>query len=60
VKSPARNILIIGLNYLPEPIGIAPYTTGLAAGLSRRGHQVRVRAGGRAGAAAGRGDVHDR
>ncbi|WP_101852718.1 glycosyltransferase family 4 protein [Kocuria flava] len=35
-------ILIIGLNYAPEPTGIAPYTTDLAEGLSRAGHGVRV------------------
>ncbi len=35
-------IAIIGINYAPEPTGIAPYTTGLAAGLAERGHNVRV------------------
>ncbi|MBU1802254.1 MAG: glycosyltransferase family 4 protein [Actinobacteria bacterium] len=35
-------ILIAGLNYAPEPTGIAPYTAGLARGLARRGHDVRV------------------
>lgn len=35
-------VLIIGLNYTPEPTGIAPYTAGMAAGLRRVGHAVRV------------------
>jgi glycosyltransferase involved in cell wall biosynthesis len=39
------NVLIIGLNYAPEPAGIAPYTTGLANGLASRGHRVRVLTG---------------
>ncbi|WP_066558273.1 WcaI family glycosyltransferase [Croceicoccus bisphenolivorans] len=38
-------ILIVGLNYAPEPIGIGPYTTGLAEGLVARGHTVQVIAG---------------
>jgi len=38
-------ILILGLNYAPEPVGIGPYTTGLAEGLADRGHDVRVLAG---------------
>lgn len=38
-------ILIIGLNHAPEPVGIGPYTTGLAQGLNRRGHEVTVLAG---------------
>ena len=38
-------ILIVGLNYAPEPIGIAPYTTGLAEHLARAGHRVEVVAG---------------
>lgn len=33
-------LLIVGLNYAPEPVGIGPYTTGMAAELARRGHQV--------------------
>ncbi len=40
-----RRILIIGLNYAPEPIGIGPYTSGLAEALVERGHQVHVVAG---------------
>lgn len=35
-------VLIVGLNYAPEPTGIAPYTAGLARGLHERGHEVRV------------------
>lgn len=35
-------VAILGVNYSPEPTGIAPYTTGLAQGLSRAGHHVRV------------------
>lgn len=38
-------ILILGLNYAPEPVGIGPYTTGLAEGLAERGHEVRVLSG---------------
>ncbi len=35
-------ILILGLNYAPEPTGIAPYTTGMARFLSEAGHDVHV------------------
>ena len=35
-------ILIIGLNYFPEPTGIGPYSTALAQGLVARGHRVTV------------------
>lgn len=38
-------ILIVGLNYSPEIVGIAVYTSGLAEALVRRGHEVRVIAG---------------
>lgn len=38
-------ILILGLNYAPEPIGIGPYTAGLAEYLAARGHGVTVIAG---------------
>lgn len=38
-------ILVLGLNYAPEPVGIAVYTTGLAEALAARGHQVAVVAG---------------
>jgi colanic acid biosynthesis glycosyl transferase WcaI len=36
------NVLVIGLNYAPEPIGIGPYTAGMAASLAEAGHQVTV------------------
>ncbi|KKB76088.1 hypothetical protein VW35_19420 [Devosia soli] len=38
-------ILLLGLNYAPEPIGTARYTTGLVDALASRGHEVRVVAG---------------
>lgn len=38
-------ILILGLNYAPEKVGIAVYTTGMAEYLAERGHEVRVVAG---------------
>src|SRR5271165_6474346 len=38
-------VAILGINYAPEPTGIAPYTTGLAAGLTKRGHDVQVLTG---------------
>ncbi|WP_311052286.1 glycosyltransferase family 4 protein [Rhodococcus qingshengii] len=38
-------IVILGLNYAPETSGIAPYTRGLATGLAKRGHDVKVIAG---------------
>ena len=41
----AVRVAILGINYAPEPTGIAPYTTGLAAGLAKRGHDVRVLTG---------------
>lgn len=37
-----HDILIMGVNYAPERSGIAPYTTGIAEGLRKRGHRVRV------------------
>ncbi|MBB3360526.1 MULTISPECIES: WcaI family glycosyltransferase [unclassified Novosphingobium] len=36
------NILILGLNYAPEPVGIGPYTTGTAEFLAAAGHRVTV------------------
>jgi colanic acid biosynthesis glycosyl transferase WcaI len=36
------NILILGLNYAPEPVGIGPYTTGTAEFLAAAGHNVTV------------------
>jgi len=35
-------ILIYGLNYAPEPVGIAKYSGELGSWLASRGHQVRV------------------
>ncbi len=40
-----RRVLIIGLNYAPEPVGIGPYTQGLAEALFARGARVWVVAG---------------
>lgn len=36
------SVTVIGLNYSPEPFGIAPYTAGLCQGLVRRGYRVNV------------------
>ncbi len=33
-------LLILGINYAPEPVGIAIYTTGLAVGLAEAGWEV--------------------
>ncbi len=38
-------VAVLGINYAPESTGIAPYTTRLATGLKRRGHDVRVLTG---------------
>lgn len=38
-------LLFIGLNYAPEPVGIGPYTAGLAQALAQAGHEVEVIAG---------------
>lgn len=35
-------VLIYGLNYAPEPVGIGKYSSELAAWLATHGHQVRV------------------
>ncbi len=40
-----RRILILGLNYAPEPVGIGPYTQGLAQALADQGAEVEVIAG---------------
>ncbi len=40
-----RRILLLSLNYAPEPVGIGPYSQGLAEALAARGHQVSVIAG---------------
>lgn len=45
MKPTSLRVLIIGLNYAPEPTGIAPYTAGLAEGLTAAGHSVQVLAG---------------
>lgn len=34
------HVLAIGMNYAPEPVGVAVYSTGLAEGLAARGHRV--------------------
>ncbi|KQT49351.1 hypothetical protein ASG47_03150 [Devosia sp. Leaf420] len=38
-------VLILGLNYAPEKVGIAVYTSGMAEALATHGHQVQVIAG---------------
>ena len=38
-------ILMVGLNYAPEPVGIGPYSAGMVEALSKAGHDVRVIAG---------------
>jgi colanic acid biosynthesis glycosyl transferase WcaI len=38
-------VLIVGLNYAPEPVGIGPYTAGLAEALAEQGARVEVVAG---------------
>ncbi|MGU3646434.1 glycosyltransferase [Microbacterium sp. C23T] len=38
----APRVLFIGINYAPEPTGIAPYTAGMAQALAGRGWQVGV------------------
>ncbi|WP_244250633.1 glycosyltransferase family 4 protein [Arthrobacter crystallopoietes] len=38
-------ITVLGLNYTPEPTGIAPYTTKLAEQLAAEGHNVQVLTG---------------
>ncbi|HAM45986.1 MAG TPA: glycosyltransferase WbuB [Propionibacteriaceae bacterium] len=35
-------ITLLGINYLPETTGIAPYTAGAAAGLAEQGHDITV------------------
>ena len=36
------DVRVLGLNFAPEPTGIAPYTTGLAGFLADAGHRVHV------------------
>ncbi|MCQ9163662.1 glycosyltransferase family 4 protein [Arthrobacter sp. STN4] len=45
MASSKLRITILGLNYLPEPTGIAPYTTRLAELLAADGHDVSVLTG---------------
>jgi colanic acid biosynthesis glycosyl transferase WcaI len=45
VPRQAVRVAILGINYAPEPTGVAPYTTGLAMGLAARGHEVLVLTG---------------
>ena len=42
LRHPPARVLVVGLNYQPEPTGIAPYTTSLAEGLSEAGAAVHV------------------
>lgn len=41
-SSKTHSTLIVGLNYAPEPVGIGPYTAGIAEWLAGQGHDVRV------------------
>ena len=38
-------VLILGINYAPEKVGIAVYTAGMAEALAEMGHDVQVVAG---------------
>lgn len=38
-------VLVVGINYAPEPVGIGPYTTGTAEYLAAAGHDVTVVSG---------------
>jgi colanic acid biosynthesis glycosyl transferase WcaI len=40
-----KHVLVVGINYWPEPTGIAPYTTGMAEYLAEQGAQVTVLTG---------------
>lgn len=42
VNESKLKVTILGLHYAPEPSGNAPYTTSLAEGLARNGHEVNV------------------
>lgn len=44
-KVPSTDILLVGINYEPEPSGNAPYTAGLARGLRRLGVRTSVLTG---------------
>lgn len=39
---PRLDVLIVGHNYAPEPVGIGPCTAGMAEMLAEQGHAVRV------------------
>lgn len=39
---PSDDVLMLGMNYPPEPTGISPYTGAMARGLARRGLITRV------------------
>lgn len=41
-RGPPQRVLIVALNYAPEQVGCAKYTTELAEDLVRRGHEVEV------------------
>ncbi|MFC0488273.1 glycosyltransferase family 4 protein [Sinomonas atrocyanea] len=45
MTEPLSAVLVIALNYAPEPTGNAPYTTKLVEGLCNQGHDVRVLTG---------------
>lgn len=38
----ALRILVLGINYSPEPVGIGPYTAEMATALAANGHEVEV------------------
>ena len=38
-------VLVLGINYAPERVGVAVYTTGMAEALAANGHEVQVIAG---------------
>jgi colanic acid biosynthesis glycosyl transferase WcaI len=40
-----KRVLVVGINYWPEPTGIAPYTTGMAEYLADQGAKVTVLTG---------------
>lgn len=42
MSNPSKRVLVLGLNYPPEPTGISPYTGSMARGLARRGFITRV------------------
>ncbi|MEQ1900560.1 MAG: WcaI family glycosyltransferase [Devosia sp.] len=44
-EAAATRLLLLGINYAPEQVGIAVYSTGMAEWLAARGHSVEVIAG---------------